>query len=115
MKCKHGSCWSVFVELPELVGGNDTVMHCVKFADVINCCGCCLIRIRPLRGRVDVLDSSIVVAESLQNYLIENDLLNRTGQPKHHFFVSDYTEAFEASTGLFFQEKVTLERHPLWN
>lgn len=66
-------------------------------------------------GRVDVLDSSIVVAEALQNYLIENDLLNRAGQPKHHFFVSDYTEAFEASTGLFFQEKVTLERHPLWN
>jgi glutamate racemase len=66
-------------------------------------------------GRVDVLDSAVVVAEALQNYLTENSLLNPNGQPSHHFFVSDYTEAFEASTRLFFHEKVTLERHPLWN
>lgn len=66
-------------------------------------------------GQVDVLDSAVVVAEALQNYLAQNSILNTLGQPSHHFFVSDYTEAFEASTRLFFQEKVTLERHPLWN
>jgi glutamate racemase len=65
--------------------------------------------------QVDVLDSAVVVAEALQNYLQENKLLNSECQPDHHFYVSDYTEAFEASTRLFFQEKVTLERHPLWN
>ncbi len=67
------------------------------------------------QGKVDVLDSAVVVAEALQNYLAENSLLNPQGKPSDHFFVSDYTEAFEASTRLFFQEKVTLERHPLWN
>jgi len=67
------------------------------------------------KGRVDVLDSAVVVAEALRNYLAENSLLNPEGIPSHHFYVSDYTEAFEASTRLFFQEKVTLERHPLWN
>jgi glutamate racemase len=66
-------------------------------------------------GRVDVLDSAVVVAEALKNYLIETQLLNEPSLPNHHFFVSDYTEAFEASTRLFFQERVTLERHALWN
>lgn len=66
-------------------------------------------------GRVDVLDSANVVATALQDYLTENNLLNKSTQTKHHFFVSDYTEAFEASTGLFFNEIVPLERHALWN
>ncbi len=64
---------------------------------------------------IDILDSAVVVAQALQNYLEVNQLLNAAPEPTHHFFVSDYTEAFEASTRLFFQEKVTLERHPLWN
>ncbi|MBL7870772.1 MAG: glutamate racemase [Cyclobacteriaceae bacterium] len=68
-----------------------------------------------LGGRVHILDSAIVVAEALSNYLTKNELLNPAGDPEHHFFVSDYTEAFEASTRLFFHQKVTLERHPLWN
>lgn len=66
-------------------------------------------------GRVDVLDSANVVAKALQDYLTENGLINKSAQTNHHFFVSDYTEAFEASTGLFFNEKVALERHALWN
>lgn len=68
-----------------------------------------------LGGQVDVLDSAIVVAKALETYLAENNLLNSSGEPDYQFFVSDYTEAFEASTRLFFHEKVTLERHPLWN
>jgi glutamate racemase len=68
-----------------------------------------------LGAQVQVLDSAIVVAEALARYLSENDLLNQTEEPDYQFFVSDYTEAFEASTRLFFHQKVTLERHPLWN
>lgn len=66
-------------------------------------------------GRVDVLDSANVVAKALQDYLTENGLINKSAQTNHHFIVSDYTEAFEASTGLFFNERVSLERHALWN
>lgn len=68
-----------------------------------------------LGSQVDVLDSAIVVAKALETYLAENNLLNPIGEPDYQFFVSDYTDAFEASTRLFFHEKVTLERLPLWN
>ena len=64
---------------------------------------------------IPVLDSSFVVAESLADYLTTHHLNNTTGPGENHFFVSDYTEAFEASTRLFFSEKIRLESHRLWN
>ena len=67
------------------------------------------------QNKVTVLDSAQVVAQALQRYLAYNQLLNDTENQGNHFFVSDYTESFEASTRLFFGEKVILERHPLWN
>jgi glutamate racemase len=67
------------------------------------------------QNQVIVLDSAQVVAHALQRYLAYNQLLNETEHHENHFFVSDYTESFEASTRLFFGEKVTLEKHPLWN
>lgn len=66
-------------------------------------------------GKIDILDSAEVVAKALNNYLSTSNLLNPQQKPEQHFFVSDYTEAFEASTRLFFHEQVTLEKHPLWN
>lgn len=66
-------------------------------------------------GKTKVLDSSLVAAEALQHYLTSNGLLNSLTQPESHFFVSDYTESFEASTRLFFGENVKLESHRLWN
>lgn len=67
------------------------------------------------QNRVAVLDSAEVVAQALQRYLAYNRLLNDLEVHTNHFFVSDYTESFEASTRLFFGEQVTLEKHPLWN
>jgi glutamate racemase len=61
-----------------------------------------------------VLDSSIVVAQALRQYLEKENLLNPEGKERH-FYVSDYTEAFEAATRIFFGQQVTLEKHPLWN
>lgn len=61
-----------------------------------------------------ILDSSVIVAEALHNHLRQQELLNNTNKPERHFYVSDYTEAFETSTRIFFEETVTLERHPLW-
>ena len=67
-------------------------------------------------GKVTILDSSEVVAQALQKYLEETNLLNPGhDKPKHQFMVSDYTASFEASTRLFFHEHVGLEKHPLWN
>jgi glutamate racemase len=67
------------------------------------------------QNQIPVLDSGEVVALALKSYLQEHGLLNTHTTPERHFYVSDYTDAFEASTRLFFQEKVHLERHALWN
>ncbi len=64
---------------------------------------------------IEIIDSAEVVALALKGYLHTHQLLNEKEDSVHHFFVSDYTEAFEASTRLFFGEEVRLERHPLWN
>lgn len=66
-------------------------------------------------GNMVVLDSSVVVAEALREYLASSQLLNENGTGERHFYVSDYTEAFEAATRIFFDETVKLEKHPLWN
>lgn len=65
---------------------------------------------------IPILDSSEVVADALKRHLTENNLVNTSITPVHHqFLVSDYTASFEASTRLFFHERVHLEKHPLWN
>jgi glutamate racemase len=66
-------------------------------------------------GNMTVLDSSVVVAEALKEYLTTTNLLNENGTGAQHFYVSDYTEGFEAATRIFFGEAVKLEKHPLWN
>jgi glutamate racemase len=68
------------------------------------------------KNRVPVLDSSEVVALALQEYLNKAGLLNPNhDKPHHQFMVSDYTTSFEASTRLFFHERVALQKHALWN
>lgn len=66
-------------------------------------------------NKLPVLDSSEVVAQTLKNYLQQNNLLNTDPDVTRQFFVSDYTKSFEASTRIFFQEMVNLEEHTLWN
>lgn len=67
------------------------------------------------KSQKPILDSSNIVAEALKNYLTKEGLLNTSNKPNHTFFVSDYTDSFEASTRLFFHEPVHLQRYPLWN
>jgi len=64
---------------------------------------------------ISILDSSEVVALALKNYLAAEGLVSKNPNPKHQFLVSDYTDSFEASTRIFFQEEVHLQKHPLWN
>lgn len=69
--------------------------------------------VKYFEGKVDILNSSQITALSLKKILEEKALLNQHHN-EDHFLVSDYTESFEASTKLFFQEKVTLEKYRLW-
>lgn len=65
--------------------------------------------------KVEILDSSVIIAEALRDHLAVNNLLASHSPTVNHFYVSDYTEAFESSTRTFFGEKVSLERHALWS
>jgi glutamate racemase len=65
------------------------------------------------KDKVTILDSSEVVALALQDHLTKEELLSDS-PPRDTFLVSDYTDSFESSTRLFFQEMVHLEKYPLW-
>ncbi len=67
------------------------------------------------QGRIRILDSSEVVAQALQDYLRNEDLLNQEPGAEDHFLVSDYTESFESSARMFFHQTVQLEKHQLWD
>jgi glutamate racemase len=66
------------------------------------------------QNKIAILDSAAIVAQALHQYLAAHRLLSTTAAT-HQFFVSDYTEAFEAATKLFFTSQVELQHHPLWN
>ena len=59
--------------------------------------------------KIQVFDNGDVVAEKVQSYLAELDLLNDKKEQEHQFYVSDYTQSFEQTTRLFYGELVSLE------
>jgi glutamate racemase len=65
-------------------------------------------------GKVEVIDSSHIVASNLKTYLDKNNLHRESGSSFNKFFVSDYTHSFAEATRIFFKEEVNLEFYPLW-
>jgi glutamate racemase len=65
-------------------------------------------------AKVDIIDSSEIVAKSLKALLEYENLLNKSSSAPRKFYVSDYTESFEKSAALFFKEGIHLEHYPLW-
>jgi glutamate racemase len=67
------------------------------------------------KKKIEIIDNGEVAAAALQAALIEKKLLNtRKSKGKDLFVVSDYTEAFEHSTKIFFGEKVLLKTVQIW-
>src|SRR5688572_3264595 len=66
------------------------------------------------KGKVDVLDASEIVANSVKKFLKENHLASDKLAGDHKFYVSDFTQSFEESTRIFFERPVHLEHYPLW-
>jgi glutamate racemase len=66
------------------------------------------------QGKVNILDTSEIVAKSLESYLLDNQMFNTINTLIKHFYVSDYTKSFETSTKIFFGEQIHLEHYPLW-
>jgi glutamate racemase len=65
-------------------------------------------------GKVQVIDSSEIVALALKQLLTEKGWLNTEPKPVDKFFVSDFTRSFVESTNIFFRQKVQLEYYPIW-
>lgn len=66
-------------------------------------------------SNVEVIDSSEVVAEFLNDELSRLNLLNTSERMVDQFYVSDYTESFEKSTRFFFKESIRLEKGSIWS
>lgn len=66
------------------------------------------------QDKIEVIDSSTIVARALRSMLQESGLLSTERFGKNRFLVSDFTPSFQAAAELFFQEEIKLEKHVLW-
>jgi len=65
-------------------------------------------------GKVEVIDSAKVVAESVSELLNKKKLISSQKKTVHQFFVSDFTRSFERSTKFFFRKKIQLQELGIW-
>ena len=66
-------------------------------------------------GKVDVYDSTDVVALALQKKLTKQNLLNDSASlGSRQFFVSEFTQSFEETTRFFWDGEVDLEPCSIW-
>ena len=63
---------------------------------------------------VNVLDTARIVAQAVQRYLTDNDLLSAGKAGENKFYVSDHTPYFETIASIFFNEKIHLEKRNIW-
>lgn len=67
------------------------------------------------QGSVEVIDTSLIVANEIKRILHDEDLMNEGKTGGRQFFVSDYTDSFEKSTQIFFGETIKLTQFPIWD
>ncbi len=64
---------------------------------------------------IELFDTPAVVALTVEDTLRKRQLLRRRASTQpHRFYVSDYTDAFERTTRIFWGEKIHLEARDLW-
>lgn len=67
------------------------------------------------KDQVHIIDSSEIVANAVKGLLEFHNLQNQNGTSQKSFYVSDFTDAFAASTKIFFKEQIKLQQYPLWD
>jgi glutamate racemase len=92
----------------ELEGITSLILGCTHYPIIRNQIS------RFFNFEVDVLDTAKIVAQAVQGYLQENDLLNTGSKSENQFFVSDHTPYFEVIANIFFNEKIHLEKRNIW-
>ncbi len=65
-------------------------------------------------NKIDVIDSSDIVAEYINKELSELKLLNKDNKPKFNFIISNFTESFSKSASIFFKENISLQENDIW-
>ena len=60
-------------------------------------------------SKTNIINSSKIVANTVKEKLIKLELNNSNNNPKHEFFVSNYTKSFGKSANFFFNEKIKLQ------
>ncbi len=66
------------------------------------------------KGKVNIIDSSEIVAKAVKALLEYNNLLNLGEKNQDEFMVSDFTPSFQHATKLFFGTSIVLKKYPLW-
>lgn len=61
------------------------------------------------KNKIDIIDAAKIVANKVETTLISHGIRSSTTIPKHHFYVSDYTEGFAKGTQLFFGKEIEVE------
>ncbi|MCL4119671.1 UNVERIFIED_CONTAM: hypothetical protein GTU68_028930 [Idotea baltica] len=71
-------------------------------------------KIQEFRKDLEVIDAPLIIAKHLKSQLQALNLLSNELSAKHCFYVSDYTNNFEASAKTFFGESIELQYCPLF-
>ena len=66
------------------------------------------------KGQVKIFDSAEVVANKLKWILEKEGLAAKEKKGKDIFYVSDYTQSFEKTTGIFWGSEIHLELCNIW-
>jgi glutamate racemase len=97
-----------YLSRKELQGIDSLILGCTHYPIIRNQIS------RFFNFEVNVHDTARIVAQSVQKFLAENDLLNTKKEGENHFYVSDHTPYFEVIANIFFNEKIRLEKRNIW-
>ncbi len=67
------------------------------------------------KKHIEVIDPSEIVAKAVYTSLSEQNLLHTGKKKKDIFYVSEYTDSFEKSTKIFYNNKVNIIEVDMWN
>ena len=97
-----------YLDRSELEGIDSLILGCTHYPIIRNQIS------RYYNFEVNVIDTARIVAEYLQKFLTDNELLSskRSGQDK--FYVSDHTPYFDAIARIFFNQSIDLEKKSIW-
>ena len=65
-------------------------------------------------NKIDVINSSEIIADYIHEELYKSKLLNQANKPKFNFIISNFTESFSNSANVFFKENISLEENDIW-